>query len=377
MNSQHFDLIRVTIFRVFRRVSVLLYFWVLFAPQLQAAEPAFIRESIRARGMGNAFTAAANDEMLLFYNPAALRSVYYNMYEVVGFNTTTNENTKNLGKSSSGFSTIGSLAGKKIYNEANLGLLSHVNSRFGWSFFSNGLVDIQVRNPIIPYLETKAYVQTGLAGGMAWSFLDFQLDLGLGVKLVQRSGIDTKLHIFDEAIIEFTEDQKTTKLQKKFTSKAAFAPDAGVIYHFDSYHNMEPIVAFSLQNIGGLDFEGAGKVPMTMNIGVSTESEFNGFDMILAADYRDLADSQEMISKGNIMTERNIKIGVEFGWKKLFNGHHLISLRAGRNGPYNSVGWSMNLFGFKVDFAKYSEEIGGYAGELEDKRTSLQVSLIF
>ena len=377
MNSQHFDLIRVTIFRVFRRVSVLLYFWILFAPQLQAAEPAFIRESIRARGMGNAFTAAANDEMLLFYNPAALRSVYYNMYEVVGFNTTTNENTINLGKSSSSFSTIGSLAGKKIYNEANLSLLSHVNSRFGWSFFSNGLVDIQVRNPIIPYLETKAYVQTGLAGGMAWSFLDFQLDLGLGVKLVQRSGIDTKLHIFDEAIIEFTEDQKTTKLQKKFASKAAFAPDAGVIYHFDSYHNMEPKVAFSLQNIGGLDFEGAGKVPMTMNIGVSTESEFNGLDMILAADYRDLADSQEMISKGNIMTERNLKIGVEFGWKKLFNGHHLISLRAGRNGPYNSVGWSMNLFGFKVDFAKYSEEIGGYAGELEDKRTSLQVSLIF
>ena len=377
MNSQHFDLIRVTIFRVFRRVSVLLYFWILFAPLLQAAEPAFIRESIRARGMGNAFTAAANDEMLLFYNPAALRSVYYNMYEVVGFNTTTNENTINLGKSSSGFSTIGSLAGKKIYNEANLGLLSHVNSRFGWSFFSNGLVDIQVRNPIIPYLETKAYVQTGLAGGMAWSFLDFQLDLGLGVKLVQRSGIDTKLHIFDEAIIEFTEDQKTTKLQKKFASKAALAPDAGVIYHFDSYHNMEPKVAFSLQNIGGLDFEGAGKVPMTMNIGVSTESEFNGFDMILAADYRDLADSQEMISKGNIMTERNIKIGVEFGWQKLFNGHHLISIRAGRNGPYNSVGWSLNLFGFKVDFAKYSEEIGGYAGELEDKRTSLQVSLIF
>ena len=377
MNSEHFDLIRVTIFRVFRHVSVLLCFWILFSPLLQAAEPAFIRESIRARGMGNAFTAAANDEMLLFYNPAALRSVYYNMYEVVGFNTTTNENTINLGKSSSGFSTIGSLAGKKIYNEVNLGLLSHVNSRFGWSFFSNGLLDIQVRNPIIPYLETKSYVQTGLAGGMAWSFLDFQLDLGLGVKLVQRSGIDTKLHIFDEAIIEFTEDQKTTKLQKKFVSKAAFAPDAGLIYHFDSYHNMEPKVAFSLQNIGGLDFEGAGKVPMTMNIGVSTESEFNGIDMILAADYRDLADSQEMVSKGNIMTGRNIKIGVEFGWQKLFNGHHLISFRAGRNGPYNSVGWSMNLFGFKVDFAKYSEEIGGYAGELEDKRTSLQVSLIF
>ena len=313
MNSQHFDLIRATKFRVFRRVSVLLYLWILFTPLLQAAEPAFIRESIRARGMGNAFTAAANDEMLLFYNPAALRSVYYNIYQIVGFNTTNNENITNLGKSSSSFSTIGSLAGKKIHNEVAIGFLSHVNSRFGWSLFGNSFADIQVRNPIIPYLETKAYVQTGLAGGMAWSFLDFQLDLGLGVKLVQRSGIDTKLHIFDEAIIEFTEDTKTTKLQKKFVSKAAFAPDAGVIYHFDNYHNMEPKVAFSLQNIGGLDFEGAGKVPMTMNIGVSTESEFNGFDMILAADYRDLVDSQGMESEGNIFTQRNIKIGVEFG----------------------------------------------------------------
>ena len=332
MNSQHFDLIRVTIFRVFRHVSVLLYFWILFSPLLQAAEPAFIRESIRARGMGNAFTAAANDEMLLFYNPAALRSVYYNIYQIAGFNTTYNENITKLGNSSGGFSTLGSSAGKNIHNEIDIGFLSHVNSRFGWSFFTTSFVDIPIRNPIIPYLETKAYLQNGLAGGMAWSFLDFQLDLGLGVKLVQRSGIDTKLHIFDEAIIEFTEDQKTTKLQKKFTSKAAFAPDAGVIYHFDSYHNMEPKVAFSLQNIGGLDFEGAGKVPMTMNIGVSTESEFNGIDMILAADYRDLVDSQEMISKGNIMSERNIKIGVEFGWQKLFNGHHLISIRAGRNG---------------------------------------------
>ena len=67
MNSQHFDLIRATIFRMLRRVFLLLYFCILFAPLLQAAEPAFVRESIRARGMGNAFTAAANDEMLLFY----------------------------------------------------------------------------------------------------------------------------------------------------------------------------------------------------------------------------------------------------------------------------------------------------------------------
>ena len=168
MNSQHFDLIRATIFRVFRRVSVLLYFCILFAPLLQAAEPAFVRESIRARGMGNAFTAAANDEMLLFYNPAALRSVYYNIYQIAGFNTTYNENITKLGKSSSDFSTLGSLAGKNIHNEVDIGFLSHVNSRFGWSLFTNSFVDLQVRNPIVPYFETKAIrtVRSRLRNGM-------------------------------------------------------------------------------------------------------------------------------------------------------------------------------------------------------------------
>ena len=368
---------RTAILRMFQRIVILTALWISFAPLLHASEPAFVRESLRARGMGNAFTAAANDEMLFFYNPAGLRSVNYNIYEIAGFNFTVNQNTLDFGKSSSSNASLGKLAGKKIYFEGNLGLLSHVNSRFGWSLFSGALLDIQVRNPVFPYLETKAYMQTGLAGGMAWSFLDYQLDVGLGAKLVQRAGIDTKMHVFDEAIIEITENKKSTKLRKKFANKAAFAPDAGVTYHFDSVHNMEPKVAVSLQNIGGLDFKGAGKVPMTMNIGVSTETELSGFDIIMAADYRDLTDSQNLVSKGNIITIRNIKLGAEIGWNKLFNGHHFISLRAGRNGPYNSVGWSMNLFGFKIDFAKYSQEIGGYAGELEDKRTSLQVSLIF
>ena len=346
-------------------------------PVVHASEPAFVRESLRARGMGNAFTAVANDEMLFFYNPAGLRSVNYNIYEIVGYNFTTNENTINLGNASSSSANLGEMAGYKIYVETNVGLLSHVNSRFGWSLFQNALVDIQVRNPVFPYMETRSFLQAGLAGGMAWSFLDYQLDLGLGAKLVRRAGIDTKFQVFDEAMIEFTEQNKYTKLEKKFENKTALAPDAGAIYHFDGVHNLHPKAAISLQNIGGLDFGNAGKVPMTMNMGISTESELRGFDIILAADYHDLTNAQKLVSKGNPITERNIKFGIEIGWNKLFNGHHLFSVRAGRNGPYNSAGWTMNLFGFKIDVAKYAQEIGGYSGELMDKRKSLQVSLIF
>ena len=363
--------------KVQKHLNILGFLWIFFITVAHASEPAFVRESLRARGMGNAFTAVANDEMLFFYNPAGLRSVIYNIYEIVGFNFTINENTLSMGNSSNTNSTLGGLAGRKLYVESNVGLLSHVNSRFGWSLFQNTLIDIQVRNPVFPYLETRSFVQAGLAGGMAWSFLDYKLDVGLGAKLVQRAGIDTKFHVFDEAIIEITEENKYTKLANKFENKAAFAPDAGVIYHFDGVHNLYPKVAISLQNIGGLDFNNAGKVPMTMNLGISTESELGGFDIILAADYHDLIDGQKLVSSGNTITERNIKFGTEIGWNKLFNGHHLFSIRAGRNGPYNSAGWTMNLFGFKIDVAKYAQEIGGFSGELMDQRTSLQVSTIF
>ena len=98
---------RITALKVLKHLSVLLSLWILCMPIANASEPAFVRESLRARGMGNAFTAVANDEMLFFYNPAGLRSVIYNIYEIVGLNFTTNENTLSMGNASSKFSTLG------------------------------------------------------------------------------------------------------------------------------------------------------------------------------------------------------------------------------------------------------------------------------
>jgi hypothetical protein len=104
---------RAFFLRVFQFLSVLTGLWILSAPLLLAVEPVFVRESLRARGMGNAFTATANDEMLFFYNPAGLRSVNYNIYEIAGFNFTTNQNTLDMGSSSSSNATLGDIAGKK------------------------------------------------------------------------------------------------------------------------------------------------------------------------------------------------------------------------------------------------------------------------
>ena len=75
-----------------------------------------------------------------------------------------------------------------------------------------------------------ALSEGGVAGGIAWSFFDYSLDLGFGGKLVQRVGVDKELHLADEEIVELLEDKKTTKLMKLAkTSKTSLEPDLGAI----------------------------------------------------------------------------------------------------------------------------------------------------
>ena len=151
--------------KLYSRFLLLLVFFTLGASLVQAAEPSFLRESIRARGMGHAFTAVANDEMVLYYNPAALRSVQYNPFEIFNFNVTTN--VKATGPlhgsiSSDDLNTeeggVGAIAGKQIYTELNQGFLSYSNSRFGWSLFASQMINLGVHNPVFPYLDRRAHV---------------------------------------------------------------------------------------------------------------------------------------------------------------------------------------------------------------------------
>ncbi|MEC8843217.1 MAG: hypothetical protein VXX42_04495, partial [SAR324 cluster bacterium] len=262
----------------------------------------------------------------------------------------------------------------------NQGFLSYSNSRFGWSLFASQMINLGVHNPVFPYFKGKLYGQVGALTGMAFSFLDYQLDVGIGGKIVQRAGFDGEIHITDKAIIEASNGNSDKALEEANNlggSKVAFAPDFGMIYHMDGIHNLSPKIAVSVQNIGDLDFEKVGKIPMTVNTGIATESELQGFDIILAADYHDLLDGHKLASEGNTFTERNLKLGLEVGWNRIFNGHHVFAFRLGRNGPYNSQGMTLNVFGVKMDFAKYSQEVGGYAGEQEDKRWSFQLGLVF
>ena len=348
-----------------------------------AGEPDFIRQSIRARGMGNAQTAVANDEMLLYYNPAGLRSLTHNLYELYSFNATTNEDTINLATEDDSVAALGDITGSKIYIESTLLSTSHHNTRWGIAAFGNIVLDLAVHNPIVPYFGIRAFAQAGVLGGIAFSFMDHQLDVGFGFKGVNRSGVVDDLHITDEAIIEAIESdgEETDKLEDKYSSVTAYSSDVGIIYHIDSKYNLYPKLAVVAKNIGGMEFDKAGSVPMTIDLGFSTESELQSFDITCAIDYLDLTNANDIAS--DAFTIRNLKMGVEVGWEKMYNGHHFVSFRIGRNGPYDTYGLSLNpawtlLYLIpKIDVVFWSQEIGEFAGDREDKRTTVQLSYMF
>jgi hypothetical protein len=137
-------------------------------------EPQYIKRSVRALGMGNAFVAVANDENALFYNPAGLHAIQQHIFEVLTVNASVNQNFLDLGKESGDdeAAAIGKLVGKKLYLDANLGLLSISGPGWGYSIFGSSLFDAKIRNPSVPYLELKTYLQYGAIGGLAFSFFD-------------------------------------------------------------------------------------------------------------------------------------------------------------------------------------------------------------
>lgn len=336
-------------------------------------EPEHIRQSVRALGMGGAFVAVANDEYALYYNPAGLRSVQQTIVEIVTVGATTNQNLLDLQdvETSNTTATFGDLVGKNVYTEINMGAMSITAPGWGYSIFGNLLFNSIINNPQVPYFEMKAYYQYGMVGGFALSFMDEILDVGIAMKSITRNGITKTVHVYD-----LLDDDFADNLEKEFVERNIITHDIGVTYHLDQIANLETRVSYVIRNIGGMDFGSAGQIPMTMDVGIATETEIAGLDFIFAIDYVDLA---------NKLTQyqdylRNLKAGAEVGCFKRSNGHHALSLRLGLNAShYLSAGFSINIPGLpiKIDYAAWSEEIGFLAGKIEDKRQSANVSINF
>ena len=104
-----------------------------------------------------------------------------------------------------------------------------------------------------------------------------------------------------------------------------------------------------------------------ISLGLSVSHEFSWLTLVGAADYLDVTknlgdgDDDDMYKR--------LHFGVEGRLAKI------LSLRAGLYQGYTSFGATVDFKLLKIDYATYAEEIGAAAGDSEDRRHAVQVSL--
>jgi hypothetical protein len=368
---------------------------VVFAQSPTSREYPYLYKSPRAMGMGGAYTAIGGRVDSLFYNPAGLSNIpkdkgwevnILNPAAGLGSNTTDFMNDMQDALDTTDLNGDGATDDDQMraVNEVlakNMGENLHLDITdftsigksfdrfaFGVGGLVNARLDAMAHQGFGPegFLEVNADATYGPVGGFSYGVTN-NLFAGLSLKLLKRESL---VHNFTTR--EFVEKQDTLDkyiTDELRTSGSAFGADAGVIYKFAQDSRFRPLLGLSIMNIGDLNFGDAGKIPMTINAGVSANPQIPYFrSLVLGMDYVDIAN--------NYSQDKDM-------WKRLRYGGELqlfdilpaeMAVRAGMYEGSPTFGVDLRLLTFMVSYVKYSEEVGAYAGQDKDERQIVQVT---
>ncbi len=342
------------------------FLWLLlFIPQL--VNGADIGLSVRALGMGNAYTAVVNDGDSIFYNPAGLAKMsgfrWTIMDPALGTNAVDSyQKFLDIAEDSSDVNDIiNDLYGEDVtvYSGAK-SLMSFGSFAFG----AYGLVDgnFLVNNPVYPNIQTDYRVDYGFVAGMGLNLVPKMLDIGLQARRISRQGGRVPVGVSTIATLDSESIQ--SELNK---SGVGYAFDFGATLTFPGL--LKPTIAFSWRDMGNTSFEPTGSnlapgpIEQEQIIGVGLNYESLLMDIRPTIDYRFLNNSEMQLGK-------KINMGIEFSWP-------IIDIRGGFQQGYYSLGAGFDLWLMRVDAATYGVELGAYPGQLEDRRYMVQISFEF
>lgn len=380
---------------------------VFLSSSLSFAEPTirqypYIYKSVRAMGMGGAYTAVGGTTDSIFYNPATLSNMPKSKFKADILTPTfgIGSNVLDFVNDMKDAFDVGDLNGDGDTTDDRLKYVNNVLAKYrgdnmhlnlyNWTGVgrNNGKISLavgglaSVRMDAMPhqgfgdngFLEVNADFIGGAAGGVSYSHTE-DLSVGLGLKLLHRESL---IHNFTAKEIVDNQDNIDDYITKDLRKSGnAVGMDIGLLYKFDKHirygQELRPAVGVVLQNIGDLNFKDAGRIPMTLNIGFSISPEIPNINkrVILAIDYIDMFnnfDQDKDIGK-------RIRIGGEINlWDKGFTSSNM---RLGFYQGYLTFGADLKLFMATISYATYAEEIGAYAGQLKDRRHLIMMGTIW
>ena len=373
-----------------------------FAQSPTALEYPSIYKSTRAMGMGVAYTAVGGRVDSLFYNPAGLINIPRDKgWEVNGFPGVIPLNVSaEYGKNVQSFlndltdaTDTGDLNGDGSEDDDQLRATNDVLAKYRgsnlhlrladfpsigknydrWAFgiggFASARIDAMTHQGFGSdgLLEVNADATYGALGGFSMSVAN-NVYAGLSLKYLLRESL---VHNFTARELVDKEDNLDEFIEDDLLQKgSALGLDTGVIWKFAPQSPLKPAVGASIMNIGGLSFGSAGKIPQTINAGISINPSISwSRSLIVGLDYVDILNSYQQDTD---MAKR-IRYGAEL---QLFDIWPVeMALRAGMYQGAPTLGFDFRLTIISISYAMYTEEIGAFAGQDRDKRQLLTVNV--
>lgn len=345
-------------------------------------------EGTRANGMGGAFTAVADDNTAIFYNPAGLGQLEKgesNWFLKADIDPEIFDFTDELGtaldqsdKEQAITDVIKSKYGSHYsFRGPSLGWL-WARPNWGLAVIPIDLsIDMGLHRSVGPSVNVTAIQDTTVALTKNWKIKKWQkngsFNLGVTAKAIYRMNVDEVVDIASIALTEevFDSDQAN----EGFTVDA----DVGFLW-VGPWKSYNPSAGIVIRNIGDYGYltnleiigEGTGdpeKLNRVIDIGYAMDlPSWWIWSSKMAFDIRDMLHPNWSFKKG-------IHLGAEFMWEvsSWFRG----GWRAGINQGYWTAGFTGEFGIFKLDLASYGEEVGIDSSPIENRRYMMTMSLDF
>lgn len=357
--------------------GLLLTVFALMTGRAASADPLpLFYQGIRPMGMGGAFTAVADDENAMFYNPAGLNAIKgFGRFELLNpLAETTTDTVEFVGdlrdvadadtdaeQAALATELLDKWLGEQFHARASV-FPNLTLQNFGIGVLGQAVFDGEVHNPAgsnTLQVRSSSDLAGLVSGAIGFSPAGTTLRLGVTGKFVRRELLDQSYTANDLV------QQDGIDLDRDLQDGSGFGFDAGVIWGLPLPLN--PAVGVTVQNIGDVDLGDAGTLPQQVNAGVALRPSLPFGTLTLAADMLDV--TKEVGTDDD--TAKRLHMGAEFALPTV------LSLRTGLNQGYFSAGATIDLRVLKLAYAYSIEEVGAFAGQTPDRRHVAQVSLGF
>jgi hypothetical protein len=347
--------------------ATLIFSGLVFLPSAFATEIYENYISVRALGMGNAFSAIVDNKDSLFYNPAGLDRIHRLSLTVmdptIGTDAVNAYSTYQSATGNDYAKLIQNFYGQEVYVGVEDTLALAVPD-FAIAGFDAFQLNFNLNNPAYSNLTFSATNDVGIATGIAMSLLPSDLlRFGIVGKRITRYG--GRVVLGPSTIATLSNTPLTQMIGNYGTGYGA---DAGILLELPV--PAKPTFSAVWHDIGqtffNLNASSSTPPPPILDeivFGYGMEIDVPGITIRPAIDFKHATMGTEQIGK-------RLHTGVEIQLP-------ILSLRAGLNQGYYTLGLGFDFKYFRLDAATYGVELDTYPGQLEDRRYIAQITIDF